>query len=98
MIQVDGKTFVALRVHTSPTFENDPEGADVTRATQNGNYSHDGAEWKGNWTVATTYKAGNIVKYGPGIYKCIKGHISSHLKVPTQTDLLQTSIKWVVVA
>ena len=98
MIEVDGKTFVALRVHTSATFENDLEGADVSPAQPKWELQSDGAEWRGNWTVATKYSAGNIVKYGSGIYKCIEGHISSPT-FSSDTDGLVADInKWVVVA
>ena len=98
MIEVDGKTFVCKRVHTSATFENDLEGADVSPATPKWELQSDGAEWRGNWTVATNYSAGNIVKYGSGIYKCIEGHTSA-ATFSSDTDGLVADInKWVVVA
>ena len=98
MIEVDGKTFVALRVHTSATFENDLEGSDVSPAKPKWQLQSDGAEWRGNWTVSTNYSAGNIVKYGSGIYKCIEGHTSSPTFSSDTDGLVADQNKWIVVA
>jgi hypothetical protein len=34
-------------------------------------------DWKDAWTISTTYKIGDIVKYGATIYRCKLGHTSA---------------------
>jgi hypothetical protein len=98
MVEYEGKTYVAKRVHTAGTFSNDIEGADVTPATPKWELQTDGAVWKGNWTTSTTYSEGAIVKYGSGIYQCIEEHVSSATFSSGTDGLIEDITKWKVVA
>jgi hypothetical protein len=98
MIEYEGKTYVAKRVHTATTFSNDVEGADVSPAIPKWELQSDGTVWKGNWTVNTTYSIGAIVKYGSGIYQCIEEHISSPTFSSGTDGLIEDITKWKVVA
>ena len=98
MVEYEGKTYVAKRVHTAGTFSNDIEGADVTPATPKWELQSDGAVWKKNWTTSTTYSEGAIVKYGSGIYQCIEEHVSSATFSSGTDGLIEDITKWKVVA
>ena len=98
MIEYEGKTYVALRVHTAATFSNDIEGADVSPSRPKWELQSDGVVWKGNWTTSTTYSEGAIVKYGSGIYQCIEEHVSSPTFSSGTDGLIEDITKWKVVA
>ena len=98
MVEYEGKTYVALRVHTAATFSNDIEGADVSPASPKWELQTDGTVWKGNWSTSTTYSEGAIVKYGSGIYQCIEEHVSSATFSSGNDGLIADITKWKVVA
>ena len=52
-------------------------------------------DWKTNWDVSTTYKVGDLVKYGAGLYRCIEGHTSA---ATLTLGLEPDNLKWDVVS
>jgi hypothetical protein len=50
-------------------------------------------DWDGAWAAGTKYGIGDLVKYGPTVYKCITGHTAA----ATATDGLELDqAKWAV--
>ena len=39
---------------------------------------NEGIDWQGDWTLATAYKLGDAVKYGPNSFICIQGHTATN--------------------
>jgi len=98
IIEQNGKTYVAKRVHTSATFTNDLAGTDVSPPEPKWELQSDGALWRGSWAVNTQYEEGNIVKYGSAIYKCTEGHRSSPTFTNDTDGLVADINKWTLVA
>ena len=54
----------------------------------------EGFDWKNLWTVATTYKVNDIVKYGSTIYLCNTAHTSSATFAADADGLEADQAKW----
>ena len=70
VIRYGGRTYICVVGHTSGTFQTD---LDATKW----NLMSDGQEWKANWSLNTTYKPNDIVKYGGYLYIANEGHTSA---------------------
>ena len=55
------------------------------------NLMSDGQRWRDEWTTATTYEEGDLVKYGGSVYLCIDGHTSA---ATTSLGLEANSSDW----
>ena len=82
IVRVGGKSYVALKTHTSDTYfhtdlyatvpgSNPPQADPVWRVMTSGR-TFDGA-----WTSTTTYDEGDIVLFGGTLYICKKGHVAA---------------------
>ena len=81
IVRVGGKSYVALKTHTSDTYfhtdlyatvpgSNPPQADPVWRVMTSGR-TFDGA-----WSTTTTYDEGDIVLFGGALYICKKGHVA----------------------
>ena len=71
VVRYGGRTYICVVNHTA----NAEFQVDLTAA--NWALMSDGQEWKGDWSLNTTYKPNDIVKYGGYIYICNTGHTST---------------------
>ena len=71
VVRYGGRTYICVVNHTA----NASFQVDLTAA--NWALMSDGQEWKGDWSLNTTYKPNDIVKYGGYIYIANTGHTSS---------------------
>ena len=58
----------------------------------------EGFDWKNIWTVATTYKVNDLVKYGGTVYLCTTAHTSSNTFASDADGLEADQAKWDVFA
>ena len=84
VIRYGGRTYICVVGHTSGTFQ-----TDLTAAKWN--LMSDGQEWKANWSLNTTYKPNDIVKYGGYLYIANEGHTSA---ATTTLGLEADQSKW----
>lgn len=70
VIRYGGRTYICVVGHTSGTFQTDLDASKW-------NLMSDGQEWKDDWSLNTTYKPNDIVKYGGYLYIANEGHISA---------------------
>jgi hypothetical protein len=70
VIRYGGRTYICVVGHTSNVFQTD---LDATYW----NLMSDGQEWKDDWSLNTTYKPNDIVKYGGYLYIANEGHTSA---------------------
>jgi len=71
VIRYGGKTYMCISGHTSSAATN---GFYTDLASSYWQLSADGQSWTGTWVASTTYKIGDLVKYGGTIYICNTGH------------------------
>ena len=71
VVRYGGRTYICVVNHTA----NASFQVDLTAA--NWALMSDGQEWKGDWSLNTTYKPNDIVKYGGYIYIANLGHTST---------------------
>ena len=72
IIRHGGKTYVARTAHTSAS--NFYTDSDANRWE----LMADGIQWINTpWTASTTYKEGDVVRYGGKVYLCIDGHTAN---------------------
>ena len=71
VVRYGGRTYICVVNHTA----NAEFQVDLTAA--NWALMSDGQEWKGDWSLNTTYKPNDIVKYGGYIYIANTGHTST---------------------
>ena len=68
VVRYGGRTYICVVNHTAASeFQTDLTAANWALMS-------DGQEWKGDWSLNTTYKPNDIVKYGGYIYICNTGH------------------------
>jgi hypothetical protein len=84
VIRYGGRTYICVVGHTSNVFQ-----TDLTAAKWN--LMSDGQEWKANWSLNTTYKPNDIVKYGGYLYIANEGHTSA---ATTTLGLEADQSKW----
>jgi hypothetical protein len=84
VIRYGGRTYICVVGHTSNVFQTD---LDATKW----NLMSDGQEWKANWSLNTTYKPNDIVKYGGYLYIANEGHTSA---ATTTLGLEADQSKW----
>jgi len=84
LVKYGATVYICTTGHTSQaTLELDQGKWDIFATT--------GIEWLGDWSTATTYKIGDLVRYGPGIYRCNTAHTSA----ATNADGLEVdTLKW----
>ena len=70
VIRYGGRTYICVVGHTSGVFQ-----TNLTAGYWN--LMSDGQEWKNDWTLNTTYKPNDIVKYGGYLYIANQGHTSA---------------------
>ena len=71
VVRYGGRTYICVVNHTAASeFQSDLTAANWALMS-------DGQEWKGDWSLNTTYKPNDIVKYGGYIYICNTGHTST---------------------
>ena len=71
VVRYGGRTYICVVNHTAASeFQTDLTAANWALMS-------DGQEWKGDWSLNTTYKPNDIVKYGGYIYICNTGHTST---------------------
>ena len=70
VIRYGGRTYICVVGHTSGTFQTDLDASKW-------NLMSDGQEWKDDWSLNTTYKPNDIVKYGGYLYIANEGHTSA---------------------
>ena len=70
IVKYGARLYIANAIHTSDAtlLETDASNWDIFA---------EGLDWKGDWTVATTYKVNDIVKYGGTTYVCNTAHTSA---------------------
>ena len=79
--------YICSTGHTSQTYLEDDQSKWETFATAS-------FDWKGNWSTATYYKLGDVVRYGATVYRCNDSHTSA----ATATLGLEDDIlKWDIV-
>jgi len=95
VVRYGGKTYVALKTHTSSAnFYTDFEAVDTQIPPQPDPYwelMFDGYEWTGDWTVDTFYQIGNLIKKNGTVYICIESHTS----VSSEIDFDDDSSNWI---
>jgi hypothetical protein len=84
VIRYGGRTYICVVGHTSNIFQTD---LDATKW----NLMSDGQEWKDDWSLNTTYKPNDIVKYGGYLYIANEGHTSA---ATTTLGLEADQSKW----
>jgi hypothetical protein len=73
VVRYGGKTYMCISGHTSSAATN---GFYTDLASSYWQLSADGQAWTGTWSSGTSsYKIGDLVKYGGTIYICITGHV-----------------------
>ena len=73
VIRFGGKVYLCQIGHTSsPNFN-----TDLDIVPTKWNLMADGQRWRDEWSTATVYEEGDLVKYGGTIYICIDGHTSA---------------------
>ena len=73
VIRFGGKVYLCQIGHTSsPDFN-----TDLDIVPTKWNLMADGQRWRDEWSTATVYEEGDLVKYGGTIYVCIDGHTSA---------------------
>jgi hypothetical protein len=70
VIRYGGRTYICVVGHTSGVFQTDYDALKW-------NLMSDGQEWKDDWSLNTTYKPNDIVKYGGYLYIANEGHTSA---------------------
>lgn len=70
VIRYGGRTYICVVGHTSGVFQTDLDASKW-------NQMSDGQEWKDDWSLNTTYKPNDIVKYGGYLYIANEGHTSA---------------------
>ncbi len=87
VVRFGGKVYLCQVGHTASADFN----TDLDISPTKWNLMADGQRWRNNWSTATVYEEGDLVKYGGPIYICIDGHTSA----ATATLGLETdSSKW----
>ena len=84
LVKYGATVYICITGHMSQaTLELDQSKWDVFATT--------GVEWLGDWNTATIYKVGDLIKYGPGLYRCNTAHTSA----ATVADGLEAnSLNW----
>lgn len=94
IVRYGGKSYVCLVGHNaSADFNTDLDFIDVSTTPDTPAPKwvlwFDGYAWKADWTPATFYALGDIVKYGSNIYRCNDSHTSSTLVLGLEQDQLK---------
>lgn len=76
VVRFGGKSYVCTGAHTSGSDDQSFYTA-LETAPFKWELMTDGIQWQGQWTTATYYKVGDIVKYGSDTYICVLGHEAS---------------------
>ena len=107
IVQYGGSTYECIISHTSA--DTDLEGLEVDyygidSTLVKWKLVKEGVQWRGLYATSNgdssvlRYKLGDIVKYGPSVYKCIEGHAPSaeFIDFADSTELYETFIesKW----
>ena len=96
VIRFGGKTYICAVGHTSDTDFN----TDLQYSPSKWSQMTDGQVWTGDWNTSTSYKIGDIVKYGGLLYIANLGHTSNASTgsgapgAETTTGLEADSAKW----
>jgi hypothetical protein len=73
VVRFGGKVYLCQVGHTaSPDFN-----TDLDIVPTKWNLMGDGQRWRDEWSTATVYEEGDLVKYGGTIYVCVDGHTSA---------------------
>ena len=73
VVRYGGKTYMCISGHTSSAATN---GFYTDLSSSYWQLAADGQAWTGTWSSGTSsYKIGDLVKYGGTIYICITGHV-----------------------
>ena len=70
IVRYGARLYIANTIHTS-------DSATLEANQSNWDIFAEGVDWKGDWTVDTTYKINDIVKYGGTTYVCNTPHTSA---------------------
>jgi len=73
VVRFGGKVYLCQIGHTASADFN----TDLDIVPSKWNLMADGQRWRDDWTTATVYQEGDLVKYGGSVYVCIDGHTSA---------------------
>ncbi len=73
VIRFGGKVYLCQIGHVASSDFN----TDLDIVPTKWNLMSDGQRWTGDWTTATRYEEGDLVKYGGTVYVCTNGHTSA---------------------
>ena len=90
VISNGGKSYICVINHTAATSFD----TDLDAIPTKWNIVADGTQWLGDWSPATYYNPGAVVKYGALIYICKTGHTSATYSPPTYLGLENDLGKW----
>lgn len=78
LVQYGGRVYICNTGHTSST----------TLETNQSNWTlfASAFNWIGSWTQTTTYKVGDVVKYGASVYICNAAHTSQSTSIGLEGD------------
>ena len=91
IIQYGGSAYECIISHTSAATDAEGLEADyyeLDSTLVKWKLTNEGVQWSGEFSDLTEdssiqrYKLGDIVKYGPSVYKCIEGHVPEIPEVP----------------
>ena len=84
VIRLGGYTYLCIEKHEG---ERPPNSLYWQRLNE-------GVEWKGNWTDATFYDAGDSVQHGVNSYICVLAHTSDEITVQNRPDQDVDGSEW----
>ncbi len=84
IIQYGGRLYLVIEDYTSTTVFDDNLGKHSV-------YS-EGSSWTGNWTPATRYGVGDLIKYNGIVYRCLTGHTSATTSLGLESDQAKWSV------
>jgi len=104
IVQYGGSAYECVISHISAPTDLDGLEADyfnLDSTVQKWKLTNEGVQWRGEYATSSEdssvlrYKLGDIVKYGPSVYKCIVGHAPSNefVDFADSTELYETFIQ-----
>jgi hypothetical protein len=92
VVTTGGKTYICIKNHTSSSLFGTDYSPNVEISKWN--LLADGQQWREDWTAATYYNTGDLVKYGGIVYLCTEPHTSASYQSPTWLGLEDDIEKW----
>ena len=94
IVRYEGKTYVCLISHQSSSTTIYPD-LNLAAPDTRWELMFDGTMWRSDWTFATQYNRGDIIKYNGYIYQCVTEHESTFIVSQGPIDDIE---KWTIVA